>query len=123
MSLLTDPTLNTLQRGMTLALHRQNVLTSNVVNLDTPGFTPSDVNFAAALRDAGSSLRPAALERAAANNVVTEQDRAPGLDGNSVDLDLQMGRIAQNSIFYAASARATTKRMALLRYVVSEGVR
>ncbi len=131
MSGLKDPTMMLLERSLTASLHRQNLITANVANLDTPNFTPSDLDFSQVLadmegrqlkgvrrtHDAHQSPREGVMEAA------TEKrpDVAPGLDGNSVDLDAQMGRMAQNGIFYQANTQAISRKLAVLKYVVTEG--
>ena len=46
---------------------------------------------------------------------------SPSLDGNQVDLDRTMAGLAENSLQYGASAKAAGKKLAILRYVVSDG--
>ena len=46
---------------------------------------------------------------------------SPSIDGNAVDLDRTMAGMAENSLQYGASARAAGKKLAILRYVVSDG--
>lgn len=46
-----DPTLGTLERALDARLLRHNVLAGNLANANTPGFTPRDVDFAAAMRE------------------------------------------------------------------------
>ena len=88
-------------RTLDLSLQRQNILVSNIANLDTPGFTPSDIDFSAALREALTErvvgpvrthprhISPSCAAGLWANSI-TRPDIEPGLDGNSVDLDLVM---------------------------------
>lgn len=135
-----DPTLATLERSLDIRLARQNVLAGNVANIDTPGFVPKDLDFAEAMRlargEAERAMLPAgpiALDspregfRAAAapgtggSPLVVAEGARPGLDGNAVDLDRTMVSMAQNALQYAASAKAAGKKLAILRYVVSDG--
>jgi flagellar basal body rod protein FlgB len=46
---------------------------------------------------------------------------APSMDGNKVDLDRTMVALAENGMQYGASARAAGKKLAILRYVSSDG--
>jgi flagellar basal-body rod protein FlgB len=50
-----DSTLSTLERALDARLLRHNVLAGNLANADTPGYTPRDIDFAAAMREATSS--------------------------------------------------------------------
>lgn len=120
-----------LAAGLTASLERQNVLTSNVANLDTPGYVPKDLDFEAWLERLGHGEGGVPMRRthgahlpisggAAELTFAERPDRAPGLDGNQVDLDIQMARIAHNGTQYAAQATAVSKRLALLRYAMSQ---
>jgi flagellar basal-body rod protein FlgB len=128
---LFDATLSTLERSLDVRLAPHAVQAGNVANADTPGFTPSDLDFQAAMTAA--SPEPAAPTRAgdlplvAAASAAPERfvaadpGAAPGLDGNSVDLDRTLGAIAENAIQYGAAAKAAAKKLAILRYVASDG--
>jgi flagellar basal-body rod protein FlgB len=129
-----DTTLHTLARALDVRLARQAVLAGNVANADTPGFTPRELDFQAAM--ASASLPeggvPAPREGdlpLAASGTSTAPERfvsevpgaAPGLDGNGVDLDRTMGALAENALQYGAAAKAAAKKLAILRYVASDG--
>ncbi|HEY1087562.1 MAG TPA: flagellar biosynthesis protein FlgB, partial [Archangium sp.] len=54
--------------------------------------------------------------------VKTAPELSNGLDGNGVDLDKTMVELARNSLLYGAAAKAVGKKLALLKYVASDGV-
>jgi flagellar basal-body rod protein FlgB len=126
-----DDTLARLERSLDVRLTRHGVLAGNVANVDTPGYRPKDVDFAAEM-DAAAA-RPieqtharhldatGALGQAGGVRVVETAGAAPGLDGNEVDLDKTMTAMAENAIQYQANARAASKKLALLKYVASDG--
>ncbi len=115
MSGIFDATMTMIGHGLNLSLTRQNALNANVANIDTPGYTPKDVNFADALKQAmeTGSAQP--------DTLIDRPDKAPGPDGNAVDLDMQMARLSQNATLYQASGKAMSRKLAMLRYVISEG--
>lgn len=141
-----DQTLGTLERALDARLSRQNALAGNIANANTPGYVPKDVDFEAAMRQpvgAGAPLpasevppgpamipldapRPAPRSLgpggASASSLVAAPAATPGLDGNAVDLDRTMVALAQNALQYSAAARAAGKKLAILRYVASDGV-
>ena len=134
-----DNTLARLERSLDVRLVRQNVLGANVANVDTPGFRPKDVDFTAtmsaiegAARDNGGVSQPAAPALAEAESdakgisandlpIVDVPAGGASFDGNAVDLDRTMVAMAENALQYGASARAAGKKLAILRYVVSDG--
>lgn len=152
-----DKTLGNLERALDARLLKQNVLAGNIANANTPGFTPKDIDFEAAMASApresvAAGARPASAEAGAVGELgvssfaplpldaprpalrslgpgdasgsplVQAAGAAPGLDGNAVDLDRTMVALAQNALQYSAAARAAGKKLALLRYVASDGV-
>jgi flagellar basal-body rod protein FlgB len=63
--------------------------------------------------DVGSVGSPVIMKPAAGTGA--------GLDGNSVDVDRALTAVAENAIQYDAAARAAQKKLAILRYVASDG--
>ena len=140
---LFDTTFTKLQSALDVRLDRQNVLNGNLANLDTPGYSPRDLDFDKALAAAeattkgndvvAASSEPAREGFMPVNNphpvgtdssafVHVAQDLQTGLDGNGVDLDKTMVELARNSLLYGAAAKAVGKKLALLRYVATDGV-
>ena len=115
---LFDTTMGKLQSALDVRLERQNVLNGNLANLDTPGYQPRDLDFDKALAAAEST--PGHDNSAPFIHVASELEG--GLDGNGVDLDKTMVELARNSLLYGAAAKAVGKKLALLRYVATDGV-
>jgi flagellar basal-body rod protein FlgB len=139
-----DSTLGRLERSLDVRLARHNVLSGNLANVDTPGYKPRDVDFQAAMASAEGGASPGAtpasslsltraghLAAAAGTGMgsvggdeipmIEQAGDAPSLDGNRVDLDRTMAQLAENGMQYGAAARAASKKLAILRYVVSDG--
>jgi flagellar basal-body rod protein FlgB len=134
-----DNTLSRLERALDVRLVRQNVLGGNVANVDTPGFRPKDVDFTATMAAIEGSARsdggitqpslPSAGQVESQETGIAAKDLpivdvpagGASFDGNTVDLDRTMVAMAENALQYAASARAAGKKLAILRYVVSDG--
>lgn len=143
---LFDTTLARLERSLDVRLVRHNVLAGNVANVDTPGYRPKDVDFATAMATQpgqsadgqGGPAAPSAMVATdgrhmnVAGGIAAEisaaevplmdgAGEAPSIDGNAVDLDRTMVALAENNLQYGASARAASKKLAILRYVASDG--
>ncbi len=141
---LFDAVLTRVERSLDVRLLRHGVLAGNLANLDTPGYKPKDVDFNAAMSEASaagaSDLRRTdaehfdinggsvgtAVEGGHADNlrgvrVVQAGGVAPSLDQNQVDLDRTMAEMAENALQYGASAKAASKKLAMLRYAASDG--
>lgn len=107
-----------LEKGLQAASLRQRILANNVANVMTPGFKRSRVEFedqmAAAL---GSGADPEAVQP----KVEVDKDSLGRPDGNNVDIELEMTRMAENQIYYAALTRQLSDQFARLRTVINGG--
>ena len=132
MSILFDRLTTTIERSLDFRLERANVIAGNLANVDTPDYTPTEVTFDEQLRQHLSGEEPPGIARTDAAHLDTgvEGTQAemefdyfalPNQDGNSVDLDHEMSKLSENQIQYRASTNFYNKRMALLKYAISEG--
>lgn len=107
-------------------LERHAVLSSNIANIETPGFTPKDVRFESALSDAVSRLEttssrhlPAPSQMSAPASIF--DDPTPNATDRSAMLEREMSKVAANTVRYEAIAELVRRRMAMLRYAASDG--
>ncbi|HEY4222818.1 MAG TPA: flagellar basal body protein [Myxococcota bacterium] len=103
--------MQTLERSLDVRAQRNEVLASNLANVDTPNFTPQDIDF----DDAMQSLTGEVEQKDDASLGVA------GFDGNRVDLDKTMAALGENGMQYDAAARVIEKKLAIVRYVASDG--
>ena len=91
-----------LRQASAFALRRHELLAQNVANADTPGFRARELTFDHALSIA---QRVRALPAPAAGapdldlRLVDGPDEPGRADGNNVDIDRQMARLAQNTAY------------------------
>ena len=111
-----------LERALSGAERRHAVLAGNIANVDTPGFRRSDVPFQEALRNALASGDRGRVEGAAAAPV-TDEAHSLRADGNNVDIDAEMARLAETQLLHGAVAGLLRERAAMLRYAINEGRR
>ena len=123
--------LNLLETGLDSLSLRNRVLSNNIANVDTPNFKRSDVNFERALQSAmGEKSGTMPLRQTSPkhiqtiqlqnNYVIQDNSTTYRNDGNNVDIDLEMTRLAENTLQYNALASALTSHLNLLRQVVRE---
>ena len=107
------------QEALNLRHQRQQVLANDIANADTPNFKAQDFDFASELSRAMDSGRPAegglSLSPTAAGHIAGGSGSAPvgdllyrvpaqpSLDGNTVDMDVERTRFADNSVRYQAA--------------------
>ena len=113
---------------------RHNILSTNVANVDTPGYKGHDLRFADELKRAIGTEGTISLKKTDEKHLpvemgklkeveprlVTSNDSPPRLDGNTVDLDKEMTKLAENSLYYNVTAQIVSKKMRLLRTAISE---
>ncbi len=129
MGLISDRVDLLLKRAMDGLSLRQQVISNNIANLDTPGFKAARVSFEASLRRAlkgGTALSltdPRHVEppEYQPNPTVQVVNTVGRTDGNNVDIDLEMTQLAETSIRYSALVEVLGKRLAVLRTVINEG--
>ena len=116
------------------ALHlrsaRTQVLARNIAHADTPGFKARDVDFQAALADRmqGKHADVRTL-RTHSNHIEPSRERLegevkyrvpvmPSLDGNTVDVQTEQSRFAENNMQFLASLRFVNGRLNGLMNVI-----
>ena len=127
---LNGPVLNVLQKGLEASSMRQQVLSNNVANIDTPNFKRSDVDFqavlGAVLGEKGGALSMnltspkhiPGLAEGGGSGIVTDQATSLRNDGNNVDVDREMSNVAENGLYYNSLTRAISSQLGLLRMVI-----
>jgi flagellar basal-body rod protein FlgB len=132
MKLLFDRLSTTLEHALDFRLERGNMISANLANFDTPGYTPVDIKFDEQLGHFLSGKNPpnvsktdtqhlGAFETAPRGEVEFDYFSLPNQDGNSVDLDHEMSKLAENQLLYKATTKVYSKRMALIKYAIQEG--
>lgn len=120
MQLLFDETSDLLTEMVRTASLRHQVLARNIANIDTPGYRPMDVRFEETLRLASEGGQPSATVVRA--TVTADQTGGVGrYDGNAVDLDRQMAKMAENALWHNALIQILNSRMSVLRTAIRGG--
>jgi flagellar basal-body rod protein FlgB len=128
---LFDRSVTGLSRTMDLTWKRNQALSANIANAETPQYRAIDVSFGNELEKAFEAQTGSLAQtntshidthsnRGDSSKLVSDLSGATKPDGNNVDLDLQMGRLAQNSGDYANAARLIRRQIGLLRTAIRE---
>jgi flagellar basal-body rod protein FlgB len=124
---LFDKTTRALGASVKLRQTRNNVISSNIANAETPGFQAKKMDFEDALaraldNDGTTDVTQNAIGRVGAE-IYENPDAAMNNDGNTVDMDKEMSSLAENSIMYKAAIQLINKKMAALKYAATDGGR
>lgn len=112
-----------LKKSLDATWKRNDVLTNNIANVDTPNYKRKDVVFESLLSDAlkkeggTSSLVFNKLEP----QVVTDTSSLSyRLDGNNVDIDAEMSKFAENQLRYNALVSQVDYNFQRLKMVMTK---
>ncbi len=126
-----EAVLNHMKLFLDYSARKQQVITSNLANSETPGYRSKELNFSEVFRqelDGGETLRltrknhikgTPSLNREAA--VEEKSSDALGRDGNNVDLDKEMTQLAQNVLKFSVISRLYQQKIQLIKYSLREG--
>lgn len=116
------------EQALQLRALRNEILSSNIANADTPNYKARDVDFGSALRQAQGSrlamsrtndmhrdVAGAGSTHAAAKYRIPTQ---PTLDGNTVETDVEQAAFAENALMYRTSLAFLNGQIRTLRYAI-----
>jgi flagellar basal-body rod protein FlgB len=137
---VNDPLLNVVGRALTGLARRQEAISGNLANVDTPGYRPRQVEFEAALaaelarQGKAPTGQPA---HSAARGMLRTDERhfdAPGAvagepaasafdanlraDRNTVDVDQEMTELIDTQLRYGALTKIAASRLSSIREVL-----
>jgi flagellar basal-body rod protein FlgB len=113
----TPPTLDVLQGYLKLVTDRQQMIVSNMANVDTPGYHTKDLNFQDAMRQVMNGggdvhLQPASLEL----------DGLPERpDGNNVNIDRESLMLSQTQLQFQLGVQLVKGQFSQLLTAIKEG--
>lgn len=134
-------TIDLLGKSVDMRAKNQNLIASNIANAETPNYVPKTLAFEEELQGAikgsgrgNSSLasphaRHIPVRGAGSGNalgsvtgkVIETPAKTPGKDGNAVELENEMGKMAENQLMFNASVQMLTKKFESLRSAIREG--
>ncbi len=111
---MPNDTFNILENMMNVASFRQKILSSNIANADTPGYKAMDISFQAELGKA--------LNGSKGNHDVFETTPLMiNRDGNTVSLDMEMTKVAENQLLYNSAAQILAMKFRMMKDVAKSG--
>jgi flagellar basal-body rod protein FlgB len=114
----TTPLMQLLQGYLKVASDRQQVVASNLANVDTPGYHVRDINFQAAMQQAlgdtdnSQQLGPSTME-------VQGLPERP--DGNNVNIDRESMLLSQTQLQYQMGVQLIKEEFHRLLTAIKEG--
>ncbi len=137
---LFGTTFDLLGKSLDMRIKNQTLISGNLANAETPGYAPVELSFENELKQAMNGKRPGTVSMAATNprhisfhgdndtiadiqgRIIDVSDGTPGKDGNSVELEKEMGRMAENQVLYNASVQILAVKFDELKNAVKGGI-
>ena len=131
-------TIGLLGKSVDLRAKNQNLIASNIANVETPNYVPKTLAFEqelqGALKSRQSGQMPVSTPHArhipvrgghsgssvqsVTGKIVETPAKTPGKDGNAVELEDEMGKMAENQIMFNASVQMLGKKFEGLRTAI-----
>ncbi len=105
--------LTILQHMLDVTAFRHRVLTSNIANADTPGYKAKDISFQKEMQGAIDSDGKAGYE------IYEAQTTLPERDGNTVNLDIEMAKVAENTLLYDTATELMSMKIRMIKNVLT----
>ncbi len=109
---MLDAASSQIARYMDLLSARQNLVASNLANIDTPGYHAKDIDFAAEMQNASSADPPHVLE---------VQGLPVRNDGNNVSLERETRLLSENAMKFRIAATLELSHLKLKRMAIHDG--
>jgi len=125
-----------LEKAISYRALRQDLISGNIANVDTPYYKPRDIDFEDALikeanKEFGNHTKKLELAKTTPDMMsgIEEDSEKPTIffrdghlarnDGNSVDLDVETTELAKNNVMYNATIEALKKDASIFRAVLT----
>jgi flagellar basal-body rod protein FlgB len=121
---LFDKTFNAIEKSLDLRFKRHVVLSSNTANSETPNYKAREIDFAGELEKAlgrdeqvltKTNPQHMDLHGQEGAHIVYDNSTPVGADGNNVDMDINMGKLAANSRSYSNAVDLLNVKLQILR--------
>jgi flagellar basal-body rod protein FlgB len=130
-----DANMQLLGKVLDLRAQKAQVISANIANAETPGFSPSRFDFEQDLAHALNktegvqlarshsthiSLGPANFQEVSGKVIMANDQTGIG-DKNGVSVDQEMLKLSENELMYETAAQLLKQKLSLLKHVISGG--
>jgi len=128
-------TISALSKSLNLRSIQHKALSSNIANMDTPNYKAVELDVAEKMAHKKGSAPGLRLVQTRAGHLPFRSGRMDNLklkavkppalslrgDGNTVDIDRTMGKLAENTLLYNSAAQLISKKFKGLKNVIKGG--
>ena len=125
--------IRTLEKSLNAAWLRNEAISNNIANVDTPNYKREEVKFESILNESISGLSTEGKitgknHLSIANSTVTNEpvivkdyNSKIRKDGNNVNIDVEMANLAKNSLYYNTLSQRISGYFSKLKLVIKDG--
>ncbi|MGB9697768.1 MAG: flagellar basal body rod protein FlgB [Thermodesulfobacteriota bacterium] len=129
---LFDKTILYLQRSLGLRTLNQRVISNNITNAHTPGYTPKEIPFQRLLDQALEKANGLFIAKTNAQHLPNYPEESYLLEAmeeklsslptdEEVQIEKEMAKLAANNLMFQAEVQALLKKLEALKLTISEG--
>lgn len=118
-------------KALDLTWRRNEAISSNIANAETPGYRAVDLDFTNELSRAFgteqskdsllmTNTKHIDISASSTAHMISDYSGVTKADGNNVDIDIQMGRLAYNSGKFSLAANVIRKQLTLLKNAIRD---
>lgn len=100
--------------ALKLRSYRQELISSNIINADTPDYKAVDFDFRQALQAATAGSAPRGASAADRPELLYRTPAQSAIDGNTVEMDAEQAKFADNTVRYEAAMRFLSSQLKTL---------
>ena len=126
--LFSDNSITAAKMALDGLSRRQQLISRNIANIDTPGYRAQEVSFESAIQRVLKTngqvqlavTKPGHMALNGANPFYQTKDRPGGTaraDENNVDIDVELSQMTETGIQYQAVSQEVSKKLALLKTI------
>lgn len=129
---IDDATLKAIAASLNMRQMRQEIISSNIANAETPGYKAKRVDFEEALANALDIEKERMMKTSDKKHhtvggggldtlqakIYEDPNGVVSEDGNTVDRDQEMAMMAKNRLLYEAAVQLLNKKLGLLKYTI-----
>ena len=132
--ILFNNTVVMLEKLMDFQSQRHKIISTNIAHADTPGYKGQDLRFLDELKKAVGAGGMIPLKKTNERHlpvgmsklnemqgrVVPHGDAANRLDDNTVSIDKEMAKLAENNLYYNTAAQIISKKLGTIKNTITE---
>src|SRR5262245_27817163 len=117
------PILPFLEKMLDWTAKRQQAISSNLANIDTPGYKATDFSFQQELSSARLNITDPAHQQLPDQSDVRAYEVSTKVkaDGNNVDLERELTQLTKNGLQYVTMVQYLGQKFRMIRNSINEG--